>query len=181
MLGNNIVVESAPKGRFKEGIVVGTPKPGTLMSLKTGVAAVNGAHQWEPLGTSTPLGDGDPAALIAVLCMEGPHSLHGKYWDDAFVTGDRGMLYFPLPGEELNVRRADVAGTGSPGEAVNVGTELYAIGDGSGTLAPVAVGVLAAGGVKRFVSLEQIATPGVTAGGITLAPEENLVWCMFKG
>lgn len=112
--GNKIVVTPTPGGVFKECIISGTPKPGTVMQLKASTEPVGGRHTYEVYNKA---GDGYPA-LIAVLLED---RLQGKIATDAYVDGDRGFLYCPLPGDELNMLIADVAGTGA--------TSDYAIGD----------------------------------------------------
>lgn len=102
--GRKIVMTAYPQGRFLEGTVFGTPKPGTVMSIKTPFYE-GGWHLWEPF--SAPSGN---KRLIAVLLED---CLQGKTIDDAYVTGTRGFLYCPIPGEELNMLIADLAGTGA--------------------------------------------------------------------
>jgi len=110
--GNEIIVSSEPRGVFKECIVSGTPKPGTVMQLQAGTVPIAGRFTYE---VYNPAADGDPR-LIAVLLAD---SLQGKGPTDAYVSGTRGFLYVPLPGEELNMLVADIAGTG----------DIHTIGD----------------------------------------------------
>lgn len=102
--GRNILITAMPQGRFLEGTIYGTPKPGTVMSLKAAFYE-GGWHQWEPWSYSS-----GHRRLIAVLLED---RLQGKTIDDAYVTGTRGFLYCPIAGEELNMLIADIAGTGA--------------------------------------------------------------------
>lgn len=124
MKGNEILLSENPRGRRTEGIVSGTPKPGTFMTL---VAATEpdgtGRYTWEPYNRAA---DGN-RALVAILLED---HLQGKGPDDAYVNGDRCFLYFPLPGDELNARVADAAGTA---DDVAIG-DLFIIDDGTGKL-----------------------------------------------
>lgn len=112
---NVIVVTAAPAGRFLEGIIDGTPKPGTLMQIKAGVEPVNGRHTWEVFNGAA---DGEQT-LIAILRED---DLQGKTVDDAYVSGTRGFLYCPIPGDELLVRVA-APGTGT-GDSFAIGDKL---------------------------------------------------------
>ena len=177
MLGTRIVVSSAPKGMFREVVIDGTPKPGTCMQFKVGTALDGGNREtWE---VYNPGGDGFPQA-VAVLTEEGPHGSLGRDFDTAFTSGDRGMLYFPIPGDELNVRRSDISGTGSPGEDISVGEKLMII-SGTGFVSPVAVGVANDPTYKPFRSMEAITDPGMTPGGVDTEAEHALVHCTFEG
>lgn len=103
--GNKIIVSSEPQGRRLEGIISGTPKPGTLMQIKASSGLdTNGRPTFEVYAPGT---DGNRRPLFILLEDE----LQGKPITDAYADGDRGFLYVPLPGEELNVLFNNVAGT----------------------------------------------------------------------
>lgn len=112
--GNEIIVTADPKGTFLEGIIDGTPKPGTCMQVKAGVEMVGGRFTYEVFNQAA---DGS-RSLVAVLL---PDSLQGRSATDAYETGKRGFLYCPIAGEELNMLIGDVAGTD--------GSSDFAIGD----------------------------------------------------
>lgn len=116
-----IVVSGAPAGRFLEGIISGTPKPGTMMQVQAGTAAVNGRMTWEVFNGAA---DGE-RTLVAILIED---SLQGKTVDDAFVTGTQGRLYCPIPGDELQVLHNNVSGTA---DDVAIGDKLI-VDDGTG-------------------------------------------------
>lgn len=150
--GNTIICSANPQGKFLEGTIVGTPKPGTLMQIKAATEPTNGRFSYEPYAPGT--GDGTPRQILVLL----PDELQGKTIDDAYETGKRGFLYCPILGEELNVRRTDVTGTGSGTEDIAIG-ELLLIVDGTGHVSPVAVGIVNAGARYPFYSLETMNDP----------------------
>ena len=148
MKGNKIVVKS-PFGRDGEGLVSGTPKPGTLMQIKASVEPVGGKFTYEAYAPG--VGDGAPRELIILT----EDDYQGKTADDAYVSGTRCFLWFPLPGDELNVRKANISGTSSATEDLNIGERLLIV-DGTGFVSPVAVGLANASAVYPFVALETL-------------------------
>ena len=157
--GNRIVLSENPRGRFLEGTITGTPLPGTIMQLDTTAVDGNGRHTWVVFNRDD---DGDrPVGPLAVLTEKG----EGFDFDTAYVTGDRGFLYVPLPGDELNLRWSE-AGTGT-GDAVAVG-DLAIVDDGTGLL----VDTTGTPQSEPFVAME--AVTDVTSTG-------TLVWCMATG
>lgn len=123
---NVIVVSAAPAGRFLEGHISGTPKPGTLMQIKAATEPINGRFTWEVFNGAA---DGE-RTLIAILRED---ELQGKDCETAYETGKRCFLYCPIPGDELLVRVA-VAGTGT-GDSLAIGDRLIAQ-DGTGLFVP---------------------------------------------
>lgn len=109
---NAIVLSGQPMGRFLEGIVNGTPKPGTCMQLDAGVEPVGGKHTWE---VAAPGGDGQ-IALIAILLEQ---YWLGKGPADAYETATQCRMYCPIPGDELQVLLENQSGT----------ADAFAIGD----------------------------------------------------
>lgn len=132
MKGVKIQVSSHPKGVREECKIVGTPKPGTVMELDDGVAAIGNVFSWAAYGSDAASGgnnvtaDGDQK-IIAILLEDWAQ---GKTYDDAYADGDRGYLYFPLPGETFNMIIQVQAGTG---DAFTIGQELM-VDDGTGKL-----------------------------------------------
>jgi len=163
--GNEIIVSANPKGRFLEGVVTGTPKPGTVMEIDWSEAKSNGRFTWEPYGTTAADGirgvgaDGD-RRIIAVLL---PDSLQGKAATAAYVTGDRCFLYVPQAGEELNMLVEDVAGTG---DDLRVG-DIMIVDDGTGKLLETTGDPES----EPFIVLEAVTNP--TA--------DTLVHCLYTG
>lgn len=158
--GNKIVITENPRGKFFEGTITGTPLPGTVMQLSTGVAVDgNGRHTWIVYQPGT---DGDrPVGPLAVALEKG----EGNDFDQAYVTGDRGFLYVPLAGDEMNMRWS-AAGTGAA-DATTVG--LLAIVDtGTGLLVDTTGSVES----EPFAAME--AVTDVVATG-------TLVWCIATG
>lgn len=101
---NTIVLQSNPRGCFIEGIISGTPLPGTVMELVPGVNFVNGRGTFR---SSTRAVGKDRLALILQ-----EDNLQGFPVGTAYVSGVRGFMYVPLPGEDVNVL-TDVLGTGT--------------------------------------------------------------------
>lgn len=130
MRGNAILITEDPRGRRKEGVIDGTPKPGTLMQVMAVAVDANGHHTW---GVYDRDADGDnPAGPLAVLLEKGegiaPFTISGSSGGTrtrtndggaAYAAGDVCSLYCPLPGDELNVLWA-TSGTGT-GDSLTVG------------------------------------------------------------
>lgn len=154
--GRQIVIANDPRGRFIEGIIDGTPKPGTVMQIKASTEPVNGRHTWEVYNQAA---DGNQA-LIAVLCED---ILNGKTVSDAYVSGTRGRLYIPLPGDDLNMLLADVSGTADD----HVIGEKLMVDDGTGKL----IATTGTPEAEPFVLMETVTDP--TA--------DTLAWCIFTG
>ena len=105
-LGNKILIEGEPKGKFLEGYINGALKPGILMQLDVSEAAVGGRFTYEAYAPGT---DGIRSGPLFILLED---YLQGKTMDTAYADGDKCFLYVPYPGEELNILVGDVAGTG---------------------------------------------------------------------
>lgn len=106
--GNEIIVTADPEGAFMEGWIAAstTPKPGTIMQIDPTVALKAGRHTYKAY---TPGADGEqPLGPFWVLLAD---QLQGKLVSDAYAAGDRAFLYSPLPGDELNLLVANLAGT----------------------------------------------------------------------
>lgn len=103
--GHGIIVSADPRGKFLEGRISGTPKPGTIMQIKASAGmGDDGRFTYEAYAPGT---DG-ARALKAVLL---PDDLQGRLETDAYADGDRGFLYVPIEGEELNILMAVGDGT----------------------------------------------------------------------
>lgn len=115
-------------GRLLEGIIEGTPKPGTVMQRKAATEPVSGAYTYEVYNRDA---DGNrPAGALFVLLEPGILD-PSKLISDAYVTGDRGRLYAPVPGDWLLMLVA-AAGTGT-GDAIAIG-DILMVDDGTGLL-----------------------------------------------
>ena len=161
MKGSNIVLKS--NGHKVEGIISGTPKPGTLMQIKASTEPVGGRYTYEAYAPA--VGDGAPRPLI-ILDTD---FLQGKTESDAYVSGTRGFLQHLAPGDEVNVRKADISGTGSPTEDLNIGERLLVV-DGTGMVSPLAVGIIASPVTYPFTCLETLVDQ----------PAETLVHCFVS-
>lgn len=125
-LGNKIVISAEPRGRRTEGIIEGALLPGTVVQIKAATEPDAGnRYTWVPYDQSV---DGAPG-LIGVLDVDW---LQGKKATDAYVSGKRGFIYFPLPGDELNMLVGDLAGTGATSDFA-IGDPLM-VDDGTGKL-----------------------------------------------
>lgn len=132
MKGNRILVTSKPRGVFEYVYVVGTPKPGTCMEIEPAVEPVAGVFSYAVYGTQAAssgqyvAADGDKKA-IAILVEKDDE---GKTFDDAYVDGNLGKIYWPAMGEQFNMRMEDVAGTGD----TQVIGEEFMVDNGTGKL-----------------------------------------------
>lgn len=128
MRGNKILAQNDPKGRQETIIVSGTPLPGTHMEI---VPATNpnagGLYTYRACtradGTKGP---------IAILLEDDEQ---GKTATDAYVTGKPGKIYWPLPGDFVNVLLRDQPGTGTAG--INDVGDLLSVDGATGYLIPV--------------------------------------------
>jgi hypothetical protein len=131
MKGTRILVTSEPRGVYEDIIVVGTPKPGVCMEIAT-VEPVGGIYSHAVYGTRAASGgqgvtaDGDRKAIAILL----ERDQDGSTFDDAYVDGDYGRVYYPAMGEFVNMRFEDVAGTGDDN---TIGEEMM-VDDGTGKL-----------------------------------------------
>ena len=154
--GNNIIVTNNPRGFRDECLISGTPKPGTLMTIVAATEPVGGRFTYEPFNRDA---DGD-RALIAILL---PDKLQGKDALTAYADGDRGFLYFPLPGDRLNVLAQDVSGTGDD-HAIG---DLLIVDDGTGK-------IIATTGTPQSEPFQCLSTT-------TNPLADHLLYCVFTG
>lgn len=150
---NKTVISAHPQGKFLEGKIYGTPKPGTCMSLRSAFADGNW-HEWEPFSYTS-----GHRRLICVLTEDEDQ---GYTINDAYVSGTRGFLYCPIAGEELNMLIDDIAGTA---DDHTVGEQLM-VQTGTGRLI-----VESSPEAEPFMLLQAITDPAAD----TLAP------CMYTG
>ena len=156
MRGSRVLISENPRGRFLEGIVDGTPKPGTLMQVAATAVDGNGRHTW---GVYDRDADGDnPAGPLAVLLERG----EGYTYESAYTAGDVCFLYCPLPGDETNLLWA-TSGT-STGDSLTV-AQIGMPEDGTGF-------ILDTTGVECEPVIAMEALSDTVAGG-------TMVWCMW--
>jgi len=155
-LGKNIIVSGEPKGKNLDVIVDGTPKPGTLMTLKAATEPVSGMHTYEAFNRDA---DGDLAEIAILL----PDVEQGIDELTAFATGTVGKVYFPLMGETVNALVANLAGTA---DAFAIGDYLI-VDNGTGKL----IATTGSPQSEPFKVLETVA--GLTA--------DKLVHVMYTG
>lgn len=157
-LGQEIIVSSEPKGIFLEGIIEGTPKPGTLMEVKPSTEPrESGAgytfRVYQP-GTN---GERRPVMVLQ------PDFPQGKLATDAYVTGSWGKVYLPIMGELLNVLLKDISGTG---DDFAIGAPLIAE-SGSGKL----LATTGSPESEPFIVMETVTDPVA----------DHLTLCMYTG
>jgi len=167
--GNRIIVSANPKGHFQEVIVDGTPKPGTIMTVKPGTTPDgNGTPEYEAAGASAGLmaADGDRIPIAVLLSgADGEAACPpGRTATDAYVDGDRATVYFPIAGETLNVLFGNQAGTG---DDLAAGTTKMIVDDGTGKLLPTA----STPESEPFIALENYTDPAA----------DKLVHALFTG
>ena len=135
-LGNQIVLTVDPRGRYIEYVVSGALLPGTIVQVKAATARDAGnrltAEAYNKSGSGKP-------GLIGVLDY---NKQFGKGPTDAYTSGERGLVYFPLPGDELNCIIGDVSGTGATSD-FSIGDSLM-VQDGTGYLIDALTGTAAA-------------------------------------
>jgi len=147
MKGSKIVSAAEPRGRFKEGIVSGTPLPGTFMQL------TNAAPQ---AGRFTYAAAPANAVNVAILLED---DLQGFGVGTAYTSGARCRLYVPAGGEEVNCLLATGV-TPAVGALIAVGAS--GIGVAAATNPPVVECLenLAALGANTLVLCEATANLG---------------------
>ena len=143
MSQSEIIVTASPKGVFLEGIISGTPKPGTCVTL-TNTAEVGGRFTYEPYNADA---DGNRRTVLVLI----EDYLQGKTKEDAYANGDRCFLYAPCMGEELKMLLADVSGTGDT-HAIG---ELLIVDDSTGKL----IATTGSPESEPFQLLEALAAP----------------------
>lgn len=137
--GNGIIVTPEPRGNFLEGLISGTPKPGTVVEIKS--IDANGVITWEAAGTtannSTYSGmaaDGNRLPTGVLLCSQ-DHAACPLNQDatTAYADGDQCAVYMPIMGDRLNMILKDESGTGADQDFVRGLTKLI-VDDGTGKL-----------------------------------------------
>jgi hypothetical protein len=152
MKGTRVLITGEPKGRFIEGIVTGTPKPGTVMQLQS-TEPVQGDYTW---GVYNRDASGNrPVGPNAILLEKG----EGYDYQTAYESGYKCFLYIPLPGDEMNMLVA-ASGTATSDNQTIGG--LYIVEDGTGLLVATTGSVEA----EPFTCMETL-TDVVAAGTMT--------------
>jgi len=143
--------------RIEEVTVVGTPKPGTVLSTLAATEPVNAKFSYEPWNDSA---DGVQNEVAILLEDE----QQGKLVTDAYVTGTQGRVYFPKMGDILQMLVANISGTG---DAFAIGDKMI-IEDGTGKL-------IATTGTPEMEPFKIIETVAVALA------VDTLVLCRYTG
>lgn len=155
--GNSIVISQEPRGRFMEGIVNGALYPGVCVQIDVSEGLDGGGRPtWELYNADA---DGNQR-LVAVLCE---NWTIGAAATAAYTSGDRGYVYIPLPGDELNMLVSNLAGTADD----HTFGQIMIIDDGTGEL----IDTTSSPESEPFILLEAITDP--TA--------DTLAHCLFTG
>lgn len=157
MRGSSVIASACPRGHREECIISGTPLPGTCAEIVPSTIDVGGVFTYRNVTRS----NGAKGPVVVFL----EDRQQGKLITDAYVSGTRGFLYWPVAGEELNLLVRETVGTGTAGEE-NVG-DLLAIEKATGEL--MAGGALAS---TPFYLLEH--------GGVDLG-DDNLRLVKYLG
>jgi hypothetical protein len=158
--GSRIVVDTSRRGKTDEGYIGtgNTPKPGTILQIDPSVALKGGRPTY--ILYNADADGGRPKGPFFVLEED---ALFGKTVSDAYAAGDRCYVYTPLPGEEINLLVANIAGTGDDHTA----GEMLIVDDTTGLM------IATTGSPETEVAmlLETITDP--TA--------DTLAWCRWTG
>ena len=114
MKGNTIIVnvQRGPSGIFREGFVKAgeTFRPGMAVQIDSTVTPIENAPGFR-IYTADANG-GRPKGALGIV-TEILQIEQGKSLTDTIAAGERVMVYFPEPGDWLNLLLTDAAGTGS--------------------------------------------------------------------
>lgn len=158
--GNRIVVTAEPKGQFVQGYLGAglTPKPGTILQKQTATALKGGRETWELYNADAD--GGRPKGPFIVLIED---YLQGQLASTAYAAGAFAFGYIPLPGDELNLLVANIAGTADD-HAVG---EMLIVDDTTGLL------IATTGTPETEVAQLNEAITDPTA--------DTLAWCTWTG
>jgi hypothetical protein len=146
MQGNEILLTPDAKGAYVEGVISGTPLPGSLMEVVPGQARIGTQLTYRAFSG---VSGGQSQGFILL-----PDQLLGAGPLTAYADGSRCRMYVPLPGDELNVLVGQVSGTGA---AVAIGDQLEAQAGSSGAFIPQS-----GTGIGAYTAQEAIADIGST-------------------
>lgn len=136
MRGNEIIVSAFPQGKFLEGIITDTSKPGTIMEIVPGCTLIGGRQSYRASSKTT----GATREILVLL----PDSMQGMLPTGAYVANTRGFLYAPIAGEQMNILTAAEPGTGSVdtfkvGDVLGINSSGLAVPNSAYTSTPFTV------------------------------------------
>lgn len=127
MKGNEIIVSANPRGRLEEGIITGTPHPGDVLEIVPGVAQIEGRFTFRQVTRAT--GSKGPNCVLLHDPDQGGTNL------TQYASGSHVQVYWPMAGDELNMRVTDKAGT-TVGNSIAIG-DLLSVETGTGHVVPL--------------------------------------------
>lgn len=148
-MANTIIRTANPRGVFSEGIASVAITPGTVVQIDVSEGLdASGRYSVEPYAPGT---DGDAGELCIAV-----ESLDGQVATAAYAVGERVRLYWPLPGEELQL----VVGAGTPafGAEMVVDSGTGKIVAASGTESNIPIKLLATGAADTLTNCLVIGT-----------------------
>lgn len=151
--GSQILIQGEPEGVWEEGTITDTSKPGTCMEEVPATAYSNGRPSYRARSAAA----GAKGPVIVLL----PDTLQGKTASDAYVSGTRCFLYFPVAGEHLNMLVGDVTGTG---DTIAIGAKFGVNNDG-----------------KLKADSAYTSAPFEAQEALTALTADTLVWMRYLG
>lgn len=163
MRDNKIVINVPARGKREEYIVKTgeTHYVGMIVCIDPTESMVMGRFVWKIYNRAA---DGDnPAGPLAVVTEDylRQQVVSGASPLPSYTAGQRGFLYIPLPGDEINLCFANLSGTGDDHPA----GEAAMVDDGTGKL------IVETGSPKQVVA--------VTLEAVTDPTTDTLIWCMW--
>lgn len=153
MRGTEIIVTSEPQGRFGEGQITDTSKPGMMVEIVPNSTFIGGHPKYRARSSA----DGTIGPILVLLADR----FQGKLSTDAYSATTQCFVYAPVAEEELNVLLGDVAGTG----------DIVTQGDLFGVSSAGKLKANSAYASAPFQAMETLAA--LTA--------DTLLWCKYLG
>lgn len=152
--GSRVMLSSNPKGQFMSGIAGDSlSMPGNIMQVKAATERIGNQFTFILAAPGT-----DGKKVLAAILLD--DAKNGFLMGNSTTTvGQQIEMYVPAPGEEINVRVGETAGTGN---SFAIGDRLEANASG-GYLIPESTGTQA-----PFICLETI----------TQTTADQLTWCV---
>lgn len=127
MLGNEILLSCSPAGHQTEGIFDEVVYPGQNVEMVPGSPEAGGRKHWR---RARPGADGARCGIHIVLF----DFLQGRTENMPYAVNERGFIYTPVMGEEMNIR-VSISGTGT-GDEVEP-QDGFMVDDTTGNFIPI--------------------------------------------